>query len=281
MDPIAVDTVIMVERRVKKSTAHLSLSLLGGGGGVVPEAKQPEEGDDEEEEVRVEKRRVVKVLDRMRFELDKPVDWSPTDESEWYWQIVLATGARADPSTMVMTSGRIFKYTLPCPPLVTSADDWRTCFSFEGQTDELGWAHGEGTCTYDDRTQYRGGFKRGKRHGQGTIKFANGSSYEGGWWCDQQHGQGRFDCAPGSKGKGGWAYTGEWRCGTRVGNGVISDGTNGGTFKIELADEVDAAEKSAHGPGPKAKFPGKGAVIHRRKYLYSHYLEEKKQLQRL
>jgi hypothetical protein len=279
MDPIAVDTVVIVERKVRKATAHSALSLWDGAGQV--EGKQQEEADDGEEEVRLEKRRVVKVLDRMRYELDKAVDWSPEAESEWYWQTVLATGARADPSTMVMTSGRIFKYTLPCPPLVIGNDDWRLVYSFDGVKDKLGWAHGDGVCTYDDGTVYRGGFKKGKRHGQGTIKFANGSSYEGGWWCNQQHGQGRFDCAPGSKGKGGWAYTGEWRCGMRVGSGVISDGTSSGSYKIELADELDAAEKSAHGPGPKATFPGKNAVIHRRKYLYSHYLEEQKQLQQL
>lgn len=49
-----------------------------------------------------------------------------------------------------------------------------------------------GICKYEDKADFRGGWKNGRRNGQGVYLFPNGDKYEGKWVGDVRCGFGRF-----------------------------------------------------------------------------------------
>ena len=44
--------------------------------------------------------------------------------------------------------------------------------------------HGEGVMTYNDKSEYKGTFKKGLRNGQGKMIYHDGSVYVGLWEND-------------------------------------------------------------------------------------------------
>ena len=77
-------------------------------------------------------------------------------------------------------------------------------YPYQGQVNQKGQAHGQGTMTYSDGSKYTGGWVDGKRHGRGHITFANGIIYEGQFSNDSVNGRGKSTTPEGK------IYEGEW-----------------------------------------------------------------------
>ena len=52
---------------------------------------------------------------------------------------------------------------------------------YEGERNDDGTPHGQGTYTFDYGDKYEGGFKDGLRHGQGIYTYADGTIKKGFW----------------------------------------------------------------------------------------------------
>jgi len=50
--------------------------------------------------------------------------------------------------------------------------------------------NGRHTVTYDDRGNYEGALRDGKRHGYGTYTWSDGRRHIGEWFADEEHGRG-------------------------------------------------------------------------------------------
>jgi hypothetical protein len=50
----------------------------------------------------------------------------------------------------------------------------------------------DGKCTYDDKSEYKGGWKSGRRNGVGILIYANMDKYEGKWVNDKRCGRGKW-----------------------------------------------------------------------------------------
>jgi len=157
------------------------------------------------------RRIVVERLDRSRFRLDRPVDWSPTDRADWYWEANPYHVTCDDDGDVAhlerMGSGRAYRYTLPRPALWTAGV---RAYEYEGERMLTGEAHGHGRVAFADGTVYGGQFRSGERHGQGRQTDTSGGCYTGQWAHDAPHGRGMYQWA------GGAQYTGTWRHGRRA-----------------------------------------------------------------
>ncbi len=74
-----------------------------------------------------------------------------------------------------------------------------------------GKRHGQGTFTFPDGGVYVGEWKDDKRHGQGIFTWSDGSEYRGEFRNDKNHGQGTYTWASGQK------YVGEFTKGKLTG----------------------------------------------------------------
>ena len=77
--------------------------------------------------------------------------------------------------------------------------------TYEGQRNQEGKYHGDGTITFSDGRKYVGEFKDDKFNGQGTITFSDGRKYVGEFKDEKRNGQGTFSWSKGNK------YVGEWK----------------------------------------------------------------------
>lgn len=87
---------------------------------------------------------------------------------------------------------------------------------YEGERNERGQAHGQGTERFSNGGSYEGAFQYGKQHGFGVMNYASGGVYEGQWRLGVQHGRGTFRHA------GGEVYEGEFARGKRHGRGKLT-----------------------------------------------------------
>jgi len=62
--------------------------------------------------------------------------------------------------------------------------------TYEGEVNDDGDPHGQGTMTFGNGDRYEGQYKDGKRHGQGVFEHASGIRYEGSWKDGGHHGEG-------------------------------------------------------------------------------------------
>ena len=76
---------------------------------------------------------------------------------------------------------------------------------------------GYGIETYNDNSEYRGGFLNGKREGLGIYIWNDNSSYEGEWKDNKFNGYGIYKFNDGSE------FHGEWRWGTMHGFGEFNN----------------------------------------------------------
>lgn len=84
-----------------------------------------------------------------------------------------------------------------------------------------------GICRYEDKSEYKGEWKVGKRNGYGTYIFANGDEYIGKWVGDKRCGFGRLTSSL------SFGYEGNWDNNLPHGEGILylKDGsTYSGTF---------------------------------------------------
>ena len=81
--------------------------------------------------------------------------------------------------------------------------------------------HGHGTYTWNDGSEYVGGWQDGEKHGQATNTYANGNEYVGEFRYGARHGHGTYTYASGDK------YVGEYQDGKMHGQGTLTwaDGT--------------------------------------------------------
>ena len=106
----------------------------------------------------------------------------------------------------------------------------------------------------NDKSEYSGQWRNGKREGRGSYHSAQGDAYEGSFFKDKQHGRGTLHAADGSLYNGEWnegrmngfgecryangdVFTGSWSSGRRSGEGklVAADGrTYSGLWQDDL-----------------------------------------------
>lgn len=103
----------------------------------------------------------------------------------------------------------------------------------------------EGTCKYEDGSEYSGAWRAGKRNGTGTYLYANMDEYYGKWVGDKRCGHGRLESALHC------SYEGSWDNNLPHGSGVLffKDGTcyigdlvkgkRHGMGKVVYADSMD------------------------------------------
>ena len=90
---------------------------------------------------------------------------------------------------------------------------WKGSVSrYEGQW-EHGMRHGRGKANFVGGLQYEGQFQHDERHVEGAITSQNGRRYEGQWEHGLRHGQGEHVYLDGSR------YEGQWEQGKRHGKG--------------------------------------------------------------
>jgi hypothetical protein len=66
-------------------------------------------------------------------------------------------------------------------------------YGYDGDTDESGKPHGQGTMRWQDGTVYSGDWEHDMMHGKGKMNFAEkGVVYKGDWKDDKPHGQGTY-----------------------------------------------------------------------------------------
>ena len=103
----------------------------------------------------------------------------------------------------------------------------------------------DGTCRYEDGSEYSGAWKAGKKNGMGTYLYANMDEYYGKWVGDKRCGQGRLESVLHS------SYQGNWDNNLPHGTGILyfKDGTcyvgdmvrgkRHGHGKVVYADAMD------------------------------------------
>ena len=93
---------------------------------------------------------------------------------------------------------------------------------YEGERNSEGQPHGFGTMHYpkndsNERDNYIGEWKNGKKHGKGEFIWSDGYTYKGEWKDDVKDGYGKYFWPDGS------TYEGEWKNGNRHGKGIMID----------------------------------------------------------
>ena len=84
--------------------------------------------------------------------------------------------------------------------------------SYEGERNEAGERHGQGTAVLPSGDTYTGAYEAGKRHGEGTYLFAaTQDKYEGSFGAGVRSGKGKMTYGNGS------TYEGEWKMGFKHG----------------------------------------------------------------
>ncbi|AGO84363.1 Morn repeat domain containing protein [Pandoravirus salinus] len=96
------------------------------------------------------------------------------------------------------------------PAVAGTARAW----SYMGDTDEIGRAHGYGVIHRVTTERYEGEWMRGYMHGRGVRTFVDGSVHNGAWSFNAASGHGTRVYADGSR------YDGNWKVGTRHGRGT-------------------------------------------------------------
>ena len=86
---------------------------------------------------------------------------------------------------------------------------------YEGERNQKGEPHGQGTLTYDDGTKYVGEFKDGILNGQGTLTVPEVGKYVGEFKDGFFNGQGTYTWTKGKK------YVGEFKDGRHNGQGTL------------------------------------------------------------
>lgn len=105
---------------------------------------------------------------------------------------------------------------------------------YQGERNEQGKRHGQGTMTRVDGTEYEGEWQEGKRHGRGTMTRADGDVYYEGQWQEGKRHNGRGTM----RGEDGTAVEGVWE---------------EGAFRPSGADELgepDPPNGNAPAPAP-------------------------------
>ena len=91
--------------------------------------------------------------------------------------------------------------------------------SYEGERNEAGERHGQGTAVLPSGDTYTGAYEAGKRHGQGTYSFfSTKDKYEGSFEMGMRSSKGNMTYANGS------TYDGDWEMGFKHGARVLRRG---------------------------------------------------------
>lgn len=126
----------------------------------------------------------------------------------------------------------------------------------------------DGICIYEDKSEYKGGWKSGRRNGVGTLIYANMDKYEGKWVNDKRCGRGKWisqltkesydgnwsDHVPNGQGTYKYSdnsiYTGEFINGDRSGQGNwVADTQSQRNKSLEVSYQGDWAFGFRNGYG--------------------------------
>eukprot|EP01048_Picozoa_sp_COSAG05_P010877 COSAG05_NODE_985_length_6290_cov_2.922953_1_plen_729_part_00 len=101
--------------------------------------------------------------------------------------------------------GELLKDTLPQSEAEDATRAYPGGFYVGGSNPETGKKEDRsGRLTFEDGTEYFGGFVDGLRHGEGAMTYADGSKYQGSWVAGKRHGNGALVRTDGSSYAGGW-----------------------------------------------------------------------------
>lgn len=107
---------------------------------------------------------------------------------------------------------------------VAMGDDEPAEQTYEGERNDAGQRHGNGTATFANGDSYTGSYAEGLRSGEGVYESASGDKYTGSYENNLRHGPGVMAYADGG------TYEGSWCRGYRHGEGIY-DYPNGDYYE--------------------------------------------------